>query len=237
MAVGSVLACVALGACGQDRAASPPDPQFTSGQRAEPVVERSDGARAGGGERIVFDLQAVEPDAIVAAAVEVDDLTVVDDTGRAAPNESGWERFDTALGDRLVPANLAAGVAVMVDGVLVHEAAFGIRIPGSDDIVTTTDRFRIASISKTITAVVVMQLVEAAVLTLDDPVGQLLVDSLGVVAPDPDAVRLTVRQLLSHRSGFGAAEGLFFGNGAASCTTRPRISANGNTNPPIQAST
>lgn len=184
----------------------------------------SNGAGAGGDEQIVFDLQAVEPDfsgALVGeatvGAVSVGDLMVFDDTGQAAPNEPGWLRFDDALGQRLVPANLAASVAVMVDGELVRAAAFGTRLPGSDDIVTTTDRFRIASISKTVTAIVVMQLVDEGVLALDDPVGQMLVDSLGVVAPDADAARLTVRQLLSHRSGFGAAEGVFFGNGAASC--------------------
>ena len=188
------------------------------------LVGNSNGAGAGGDEQIVFDLQAVEPDfsgALVGeatvGAVSVGDLMVFDDTGQAAPNEPGWLRFDDALGQRLVPANLAASVAVMVDGELVHAAAFGTRLPGSDDIVTTTDRFRIASISKTVTAIVVMQLVDEGVLALDDPVGQMLVDSLGVVAPDADAARLTVRQLLSHRSGFGAAEGVFFGNGAASC--------------------
>ena len=188
------------------------------------LVGNSNGAGAGGDEQIVFDLQAVEPDfsgALVGeatvGAVSVGDLMVFDDTGQAAPNEPGWLRFDDALGQRLVPANLAASVAVMVDGELVHAAAFGTRLPGSDDIVTTTDRFRIASISKTVTAIVVMQLVDEGVLALDDPVGQMLVDSLGVVAPDADAARLTVRQLLSHRSGFGAAEGVFFSNGAASC--------------------
>ena len=188
------------------------------------LVGNPNGVGAGGDEQIVFDLQAVEPDfpgALVGeatvGAVSVGDLMMFDDTGQAAPNEPGWLRFDDALGQRLVPANLAASVAVMVDGELVHAAAFGTRLPESDDIVTTTDRFRIASISKTVTAIVVMQLVDEGVLTLDDPIGQMLVDSLGVAAPDADAARLTVRQLLSHRSGFGAAEGVFFGNGAASC--------------------
>ncbi len=95
----------------------------------------------------------------------------------------------------------------MVDGELVHQAAFGVRLPGTIDAVTTDDRFRIASISKTVTAVVVMQLVDQGVLTLDDPIGQLLVDSLGVAVPDADAARLTVRQLLSHRSGFPSGGG------------------------------
>ena len=41
---------------------------------------------------------------------------------------------------------------------------------------TTTDRFRIASISKVITATVVLQLVDAGFLQLDEPVGQRLAE-------------------------------------------------------------
>lgn len=181
---------------------------------------------AGGDEQIVFDLQSVEPDVSgtidggreADGDVDVRDLVIVDDTGQASPNQSGWRRFDEELTRRLVPADMAAGVAVMVDGALVHEGAFGVRLPGTLDSVTTTDRFRIASISKTVTSIVVMQLVDKGLLTLDDPVGQLLIDSLGVAAPDPDAARLTARQLLSHRSGFPQAESTFFGGGASSCT-------------------
>jgi len=225
MVVGIAAVSVMCGACGQDRAASPPDPEFTSGQRAEPTVVASQYVIASGGdEQIVFDLQSVEPDVSgtvlqggVGDQVPVGDLTVIDDTGQAAPNEAGWQRFDDELSRRLVPANLAAGVAVMVEGELVHESAFGVRLPGTLDAVTTADRFRIASISKTVTAVAVMQLVDEGVLVLDEPIGQVLVDSLGVAAPDADASRLTIRQLLSHRSGFPPAEGIFFGNGATSC--------------------
>jgi D-alanyl-D-alanine carboxypeptidase len=223
--VGIAVVSLLGGACGQDRVASPPVPQFTSGQRAEPTrLGHSDVGASGGDEQIVFDLQAVEPDVSGTVAengadgkVSVGELVLVDDTGRAAPNEMGWQRFDEELSRRLVPANLAAGVAVMVDGELVHEAAFGVRLPGTVDATTTTDRFRIASISKTVTAVVVMQLVDEGVLELDEPIGQVLIDALGVATPDPDAGRLTIRQLLSHRSGFPAAEGIFFGDGATSC--------------------
>ena len=48
-----------------------------------------------------------------------------------------------------------------------------------------TDRFRIASISKTITAIVIMQMVERGELSLDQPVGQILLDHLGVAPTDP----------------------------------------------------
>jgi D-alanyl-D-alanine carboxypeptidase len=56
------------------------------------------------------------------------------------------------------------------------------------------------------------------VLTLDEPVGPLLVQHLGVAAPDPDVANITVRELLSHTAGFPQHEGTFFSNGATSCT-------------------
>lgn len=154
--------------------------------------------------------------------VPVDQLVVVDDAGNAAPNRSGWDAFDDALRTRLIPSDVSASVAVMVDGQMVHRAAFGERIAGSDDPADVDDRFRIASISKTITAIVTMQLVEAGTLSLDEPVGQIVIDHLGLTAWDADAPGITVRELLSHTSGFPQGEGIFFGNGASSCMDAAR---------------
>ena len=104
-----------------------------------------------------------------------------------------------------------------VDGRLVHAAAFGTRTPDDPlDVVTTTDRFRIASISKVVTATVVLQLVDAGFLQLDEPVGQRLAGIVGVAAGDGVAA-VTVRQLLSHTSGFPDYRGQFFGDRFASC--------------------
>ncbi len=60
------------------------------------------------------------------------------------------------------------------------------------------DYFRIASISKTFTAVVVLQLVEEGLLSLDDTLNKFK-GGFGV----PRADRITVRQLLNHTSGLG----------------------------------
>ena len=149
--------------------------------------------------------------------VDIDQMLITDDAGNASPNRSGWQTFDAALGARLVPADVSASVAVMIDGQVVHQAAFGERIAGGGDPAEITDRFRIASISKTITAIVVMQLVEDGTLTLDEPVGQRLVDHLGLIDHDPDAASITVRELLSHTAGFPQYENLFFSRGATSC--------------------
>jgi D-alanyl-D-alanine carboxypeptidase len=207
-----------VSACGQARFAAPPEPEFTSGHRAEPTVVDPPAAPPSEGDGIVL---AGTDDAVDAVdgvdAVAIDQMVIVDDAGNAAPNRSGWRAFDEALGRRLVPADVSASVAVMVDGQLVHQAAFGERVAGSGDPVETADRFRIASISKTITAIVTLQLVEDGILALDEPVGRLLVDHLGLTTYDADALTITVRELLSHTAGFPQHEGTFFSNGATSC--------------------
>lgn len=206
---------VTLGSCGHARLAAPPEPEFRVGERAEPTVDTPPGSVVSGGERILP--EDIEADAPVGSDVAVDELFTVDDAGNAAPNRSGWQAFDDQLGRRLVPANVSAAVAVMVDGRVVHQAAFGERVAGTGDPVETTDRFRIASISKTVTAIVTMQLVEAGLLTLDDPVGPRLTEHLGLTEYDPDVATITVRELLSHTAGFPEHESTFFAAGATSC--------------------
>jgi D-alanyl-D-alanine carboxypeptidase len=88
--------------------------------------------------------------------------------------------------------------------------------PG-DEPAEPSDRFRIASISKLITAAVTLALVEDGELGLDDPVGQRLADELGVQITEPLVATVTVRQLLSHTSGFDVYDRTFFGGGAATC--------------------
>jgi D-alanyl-D-alanine carboxypeptidase len=134
-------------------------------------------------------------------------------------------------------------VAVAVDGTLVHQGAFGYRVPpplppeltgGSredqpastrqrPEVVQAHDRFRIASISKLLTATVVLQLVEEGELELDQPVGRLLGEHVGVAVTDPGVAAVTVRQLLSHSSGLSGYRNLFFGGGADSCESAARI--------------
>lgn len=93
------------------------------------------------------------------------------------------------------------GVVVVQRGAaIVHARAIGRRDgPGSPPL-TLSDRFPLASVMKQVTALLVMQEVEAGRLALADPLGALLPDV-------PLAAReVTVRQLLQHRSGLPAPE-------------------------------
>ncbi len=135
-----------------------------------------------------------------------------------APALTGWAAFDAALGASVLGGGSdAVSVAVSVDGEIVHRSAMGARVPDTFDAVETTDKFRVASISKTISAITALQLVEEGLVGLDDPVGAIVADALGVTAPSAGVAELTVRRLLTHTSGFPQYENIFFRNQVDSC--------------------
>ncbi|MGZ4738021.1 MAG: serine hydrolase [Ilumatobacteraceae bacterium] len=123
----------------------------------------------------------------------------------AAAFDSVIAAATTDLGD------LSAGVAVIRDGQVVHTAAFGMENPFESRVATVHTRFRLASLSKLFTAVAIMQLVNEGAIKLDVS----FADQLGVGGPfsDPRVATVTVRQLLSHMSGFPVSRDLFFGHG------------------------
>lgn len=145
-----------------------------------------------------------------------------------APPLTGWAAFDAELaGTILGGGSDAMSVAVAIDGEIVHEAAFGARIPGTFDAVTPADRFRIASISKVITAITALQLVEEGLVGLDEPVGELAAFEAGVATPSARAAGVTVRQLLTHTTGFPQYESLFFRNQVGSCEEAAAVGLTG----------
>jgi D-alanyl-D-alanine carboxypeptidase len=107
--------------------------------------------------------------------------------------------------------DLSAGVAVIRDGKVLHTAAFGMESPAESRAATVNTRFRLASVSKIFTSVAIMQLVNQGAIKLDAP----FVDQLGASGPfaDPRVAPVTVRQLLSHMSGFPISRNIFFGHG------------------------
>lgn len=111
--------------------------------------------------------------------------------------------------DGLVPAALeregivGATVAVVSDGEVVTERGWGWSDLGdgrSERRPVDPERtlFRIGSVSKVVTATVVMSLVEEGVLDLDEPVQ----DSIDVTLPRSFDRPVTLRHLLTHTAGF-----------------------------------
>ncbi|MFE5083188.1 serine hydrolase domain-containing protein [Streptomyces mirabilis] len=124
-------------------------------------------------------LLAVPAQAGTAAAA---DLPTPDDAGLQAV-------LHTALSQG------APGAMVRVDdNGTVHRLSEGVADRATGRAITTADRFRVGSVTKSFSAVVLLQLVDEGKLNLDTSVNTYLPGLL----PDD---RITVRQVMSHRSG------------------------------------
>ncbi|GAB4179506.1 MAG: hypothetical protein Fur006_12820 [Coleofasciculaceae cyanobacterium] len=89
-------------------------------------------------------------------------------------------------------------VAIVQNGKVVFQQGFGVRDTETNAPITPQTLFRIGSTTKTLTAIALMQLVEAGQLDLDAPV----VNYLPQFKVNP---KITVRQLLSHTAGLADA--------------------------------
>jgi D-alanyl-D-alanine carboxypeptidase len=95
--------------------------------------------------------------------------------------------------DEVVTAGVPGAVILVVDGSSETVAARGVANLSSGEPLEASDRFRAGSITKTFVAALVLQLVAEGSLELDAPLSRWLP---GLIDP-----AITVRQLLSHRSG------------------------------------
>ncbi len=126
------------------------------------------------------------------------------------PGEVGMARLDRI--DAFFRAEVAAkrlpGAVVMVarDGQVVHHAAYGVRDPASGAAMAKDSTFRIYSMTKPVTAVAVLMLMEEGKLRLSDPLSRflpafakprVLVDGAEV----PAEREITILDLLRHTSG------------------------------------
>ncbi len=129
-------------------------------------------------------------------------------------------------GIRPFPGELAQALQALVDGVVsaegedpIHNAVLLVESPrgrwkgaagmadGRSEAMTADHQFKIASITKTFTATLILQLMEEGRLGLNDPIAEHLddaviqADRLHVFGGVPYGRRITVRHLLSHTSG------------------------------------
>jgi CubicO group peptidase (beta-lactamase class C family) len=101
-------------------------------------------------------------------------------------------------------ANHVPGIAygVLIDGQLVHTGTAGLRDVEGNAPVDSASVFRIASMTKSFTALSILKLRDEGKLSLDDPAERYLPELTGLVYPTTDSPRLTIRHLLSHAGGF-----------------------------------
>lgn len=92
--------------------------------------------------------------------------------------------------------DFSGSVLIQQKGRITLERSFGLANRSFRVRNTTSTRFRIASITKTFTAVLVLQLAEEGRIDLQQPINRYLPDYRG-----PGADRITIHQLLNHTSG------------------------------------
>lgn len=128
------------------------------------------------------------------------------------------------------PPKIDAVSAAMKDAIAKHEIAGAVTLVATKDKIVHLDAVGhadvagnvalqpdsimwIASMTKPITAVCVMMLVDEGKLSLDDPVSKYIPEFAGLKTADGKTHAVTIRQMLSHTSGMGEA-------GAATKTAR-----------------
>ncbi len=91
---------------------------------------------------------------------------------------------------------------VVVDGKLIHVGNVGYTDVSKKTPVTSQSVFRIASMTKSFTAMAMLQLRDAGKLQLDDPVQQYIPALKKVTNLTSDAPLITIRHLMTHAAGF-----------------------------------
>ncbi len=122
--------------------------------------------------------------------------------------------IDRVLQDSVASGEVPGVVAAAADeGGVIYQGAFGRRSLASDDAMRLDTVFRIASMTKAITAAAAMQMVEQGKLALDQPAGEVMpeladpqvlegFDAAGKPVLRPAREKITLRRLLTHTAGF-----------------------------------
>lgn len=95
-----------------------------------------------------------------------------------------------------------AAWGVIIDGRVAHIGTHGLREVSTQAAVDTATVFRIASMSKSLAALSILQLRDAGKLSLDASAERYVPQLKALRYPTRDAARITVRDLLSHSAGF-----------------------------------
>ena len=124
---------------------------------------------------------------------------------QTGPEVAGMEAFDRFVADLMHRYNLPGGaLAIVKDARLVFARGYGLADIQNQEPVRPDSLFRIASLSKQVTAVAVLKLVEEGRLDLDEKAFEILSDFSEPegASRDPSIGQITVRHLLHHAGGW-----------------------------------
>ncbi len=108
-------------------------------------------------------------------------------------NQKVVAKIDKYFNRRHKWGNFNGTVLYADHGEVVYKKAFGYRDMKTKEPLETSDPFQLASVSKPITAIAVMLLLEEGLIELDDPIQKYL--------PQVPYEGVTIRQMLTHKSG------------------------------------
>jgi CubicO group peptidase (beta-lactamase class C family) len=125
------------------------------------------------------------------------------DPQRVKKLESGMPEVDRILSAYATEKKIPGMVwGVVIDGRLAHTGTFGVQDRTSNARVTVRTAFRIASMTKSFTALAILKLRDEGKLSLEDPVSKWIPEFAHMELPTRDTPPLRLRQLMSHSAGF-----------------------------------
>ena len=126
--------------------------------------------------------------------------TSADRVARIRSAAAEVDQLIRAFAERSHVPGIAYGI--LVDGQLVHTGVSGVRELAGKSPVDADTVFRIASMTKSFTALCILKLRDEGKLSLDDPAERYVPELAGLKYPTRDSPKLTIRHLLSHCEGF-----------------------------------
>ena len=123
--------------------------------------------------------------------------------GRARPLTGQQSHFSAAFSDFVhADGTVGASYIVLDQGQITDSGTWGMADASLKQPVDQNTVFHWGSITKTLTAVAIMQLRDRGKLSLDDPIVKYVPELTHVHSQDNAISRVTLRQLLSHTAGF-----------------------------------
>ena len=125
------------------------------------------------------------------------------DPDRRAKLGSAFADIDRLFAEFAKTAHVpGAAWGIVIDGELAHSGAAGVREVATNAPVDADTVFRIASMTKSFTAMAILKLRDEGKLGLDDPAERYVPELKGLRYPTTDSPRITIRHLLTHSEGF-----------------------------------
>jgi CubicO group peptidase (beta-lactamase class C family) len=128
---------------------------------------------------------------------------VFTDPDRRTKLASAFADIDTLFNEFTQRSRVpGAAWGIVIDGELAHFGATGYRDLSTKTPVDRDSVFRIASMTKSFTAMAILKLRDQGKLALDEPAEKYVPELKSLAYPTADAPRITIRHLLTHSEGF-----------------------------------